>query len=414
MSATNYHDWYKKYYGKDYDEENNPGFVRTTDMTDEQYETGSALYKYYINGKGLKDTYNAGVGQVNDTYKTVTDNAKAVYDNAQNKLLKNYSVSRDALTSDKNAAVAGADRRYALMQKYLPEKLRQMGVGSSGMSESSFIEAYNNHVNNIGSIERNYGTNLSALEQQHLGLMSDAETDYTTSMNDAEKDKASALSLLEQNYLKAVGENDLAAADSVKEIMKRYADIEKEEKKAALELIGDTLDNYLAEGDYENAKKYLGENKETLGDTLYNAYLSDINIASEKDNKTIEAGSEEEERILTGVDTLKAEDGSEYRLTEKLEKNSKHITKNEDFAQKLKAAGYADPFSPNIKNGFTIEFEEKEISDFWWYYVTARSGKVIPKPAPTKYTATYMNGNWYLSEKVEDDTSGQKTESVNN
>lgn len=105
-----------------------------------------------------------------DVYKNFLDE--------QNKLLDSqYNQTKLALDDEKKIAAQSAAILNEKLMKYLPQQLRNAGLGTSGVMAGATTDAYNNYMSNLSNISGGYQSALAQLDQ---GLASDKLTNQAT------------------------------------------------------------------------------------------------------------------------------------------------------------------------------------------------------------------------------------------
>ena len=169
-----------------------------------------------------------------------------------------------------------------------------------------------------------------------------------------------------------------------------------------------TIEELIGEGSFDEARKYLDNNRSILGDSVYNSYITSLDTKI----KNKEAADKEEQeakdkRITSGQEAFDYNGGT-YQITSQLKSDANEIKRNNDFKDKLKAAGFSDPYDKNIPNGTTFEIkaDNRGSNDFnFWDDIGAFLLSPFGAGAwdswgnwNTLYV-TYYNGQWYRSEK---------------
>ena len=423
--------------------ENKSDMPYIVNQNSEETTGGGVKNTYAANGIGAEDTgeqevrrapqaqqggSTTGSGEV-DTYEEFLNKQEGLYKQKYEDLLAQIEAERqrgviDARSSyEQNKATYGANA----------EQLAAMGLSGSGYSDYLNQQAY------ATQRAETQGANAQA-ESNRL----QAELSYTENMMNLEKDK---IELEEQK--KAYYASLLASANTGKytseqiaslgaqygldeeQISQLQAAVESYEQQKYADNYATILDQMLSELPYYNDDnklvvkeqdrnkmlEFLEENKDSLGEQLYDFYkkqIDNIEVYSEqaqKDDETAkqeEQQKEEDKQIITGNDSIEY-NGKYYRLDSQLDKGANQIVRNNSFKDKLKELGYSDPFDKNIPNGTTIKsnVDNKGANDFnWWDDVGAfllsplGAGAWDSWANSNEITMTYYNGNWYLSSEV--------------
>lgn len=403
------------------------------------------------------------VQKIIDEYGLYEDKLNSQYASASNELKRQYNQSLGVVDQSRKGSRQAASISLDKLKKYLPEQLAAEGLGNLGMSQTAYVRAQNNYQNQLAGIEsdanakrtdlyNSYANNRSALEQQKTRDLLDLYSKRDAAIYQAERDaigdaryeseQTKADQLAFYNNLAAMIDNgtfDSTEAlnaylnadtngDGIADVYGNLGDnykslidgkvagyqylLDEKQKKGnepsrqdAYIVAQATLEDMLADEDYERAKAYLEANKDILGDYVYNAYSTDI--ARRQEKKAAE-DADQEERVLAGNASFEYR-GEEFILGEKVDSDAKEITRNNDFKAKLKDLGFENPYDPNIPDGTTIEFkgDREGANDFhWWDDVVAAAATPLGHGSwdswrnAKDYVLTYYNGKWYRSSKV--------------
>lgn len=447
--TSSFLEWYKENYGVDYDP--SVGFSRREGMNDGVWNVGTNLYNYYL--QGLDHERRKADEEANrNTY----------YDEQLETLLGEYSASREALDKSKRQSQQNASITLDKLKKYLPTQIKAQGLGGLGVSESTMLQAYNNYNNDMGAIESDYQANKTSLDvgennskntlenyrqdalqkiAEKYGAAADARqaeagrtsnnifSAYETQVQ-AELERrrqevqdiisnSSSTSINElMGYIQGLnGKIDKEAYDNLVSSAQQRVDentrYQQERDKAyALETIKDGIADFEANGDYEGALQYLEKNKGAFSSQDYQGYYDRISYLANKykedtEKQTKEDQEEKDKRIITGQEAFEY-NGGQYQITSQLKSDANEIKRNNDFKDKLKAAGFTDPYDKNIPNGTTFEIkaDNRGSNDFnFWDDIGAFLLSPFGAGAwdswgnwNTLYV-TYYNGQWYRSDK---------------
>ena len=382
-----------------------------------------------LSGSGYSDYLNQ---QAYATQRAETQNA-----NAQ------AEATKLAAEQQANSDKLNAELSYAENMQGNAEKLAQYQQQKTDEAKVDEEQKYQNYLTvldaaksgnytseEIAQIAQNYGFDeamVESLTNAASTAQSDQKTDSTTeyyaallaSANSGKYTSEQIASLGAQYGLDEAQISQLQAAAESYEKQKyadNYATI-LDQMLSELPYYNDDNKLVIKEQDRNKMLEFLEENKDSLGEQLYDFYkkqVDNIEIYSEqaqKDDETAkqeEQQKEEDKQIITGIDSIEY-NGKYYRLDSQLDKGANQIVRNNDFKDKLKELGYSDPFDKNIPNGTTIKsnVDNKGANDFnWWDDVGAfllspfGAGAWDSWGNWNEITMTYYNGNWYLSSEV--------------
>ncbi len=142
---------------------------------------------------------------------------------------KNYNIAKDSLDASKQRSQQNANVTLEKLKKYLPEYVKSQGMGGTGMSETSLLQAYSDYSRNMSDIESSY-------QQQHNELLS--------------------------NYNTTKLEKETAAQDNLYQV-----------EMTNLSNLYDSLkgtDGKISEDDYNKLSTYVDDIKGSIGDDNYN------------------------------------------------------------------------------------------------------------------------------------------------
>lgn len=438
-------EWYKENYGTDFD--SSVGFTRREGMNDGVWNVGKNLYDYYL--QGLDDEQN----RANEE-----ENRNKYYDEQLESMLGEYASSRDALDKSKRQQQQNASITLDKLKKYLPTQIKSQGLGGLGVSESTMLQAYNNYNNDMGAIESDYQANKTSLDvgennakntlenyrqdalqkiAEKYGAAADARQAEagSTSKNIFSAYEAQVKEQMRQAFEDAYATISNSTSTSADEIMKYVESLrgkvdneqlttlqtqaqqiaannlkakEDADRENAYMVAQATIEELIGEGSFDEARKYLDNNRSILGDSVYNSYITSLDTKI----KNKEAADKEEQeakdkRITSGQEAFDYNGGT-YQITSQLKSDANEIKRNNDFKDKLKAAGFSDPYDKNIPNGTTFEIkaDNRGSNDFnFWDDIGAFLLSPFGAGAwdswgnwNTLYV-TYYNGQWYRSEK---------------
>lgn len=440
-------EWYKENYGVDYDP--SVGFSRREGMNDGVWNVGTNLYNYYLQG-------------LDDERKKAEDeaNRNKYYDEQLETLLGEYSASREALDKSKRQSQQNASITLDKLKKYLPTQIKSQGLSGLGVSESTMLQAYNNYNNDMGAIESDYQANKTSLDtgetaakntlenyrqdalkaiadkynaaadarqaeagQTSNGIFSAYETQVREQMRQAFEDAYSTISnntsTSADEIMNYVQQFKGKISDSDYQTLTQYANTvaqnnleakQKADRENAYLVAQATVEELMGEGSFDEARKYLDSNKDILGESVHNSYITSFE-AKIKNSETAkqEEQAEKDKRIISGQEAFEY-NGGHYQITSQLKSDANEIKRNNDFKDQLKSkCGTTDPYdSLKIPNGTTFEIkaDNRGSNDFnFWDDVGAFLLSPFGAGAwdswgnwNTLYV-TFYNGQWYRSEK---------------
>lgn len=445
--TSSFLEWYKENYGVDYDP--SVGFSRREGMNDGVWNVGTNLYNYYLQG-------------LDDERKKAEDeaNRNKYYDEQLETLLGEYSASREALDKSKRQSQQNASITLDKLKKYLPTQIKSQGLGGLGVSESTMLQAYNNYNNDMGAIESDYQANKTSLDtgetaakntlenyrqdalkaiadkynaaadarqaeagQTSNGIFSAYETQVREQMRQAFEDAYSTISnntsTSADEIMNYVQQFKGKISDSDYQTLTQYANTvaqnnleakQKADRENAYLVAQATVEELMGEGSFDEARKYLDSNKDILGESVYNSYITSLETKI-KNSETAkqEEQAEKDKRIISGQEAFEY-NGGHYQITSQLKSDANEIKRNNDFKDQLKSkCGTTNPYdSSKIPNGTTFEIkaDNRGSNDFnFWDDVGAFLLSPFGAGAwdswgnwNTLYV-TFYNGQWYRSEK---------------
>ena len=402
-------------------------------------------------GSGEVDTYEEFLLKQEGFYKEQLDKLNAQIEQNKQNALQQAESERERAVIDARSSYAQNLATYGANA----EQLAAMGLSGSGYSDYLNQQAYATQRAETQNANAQAEATKVAAEQQANSDKLNAELSYAENMQgNAEKlaqyqQQKAEEAKAEEEQKKAYYASLLASANTGKytseqiaslgaqygldeeQISQLQAAVESYEQQKYADNYATILDQMLSELPYYNDDnklvvkeqdrnkmlEFLEENKDSLGEQLYDFYkkqIDNIEVYSEqaqKDDETAkqeEQQKEEDKQIITGNDSIEY-NGKYYRLDSQLDKGANQIVRNNDFKDKLKELGYSDPFDKNIPNGTTIKsnVDNKGANDFnWWDDVGAfllsplGAGAWDSWANSNEITMTYYNGNWYLSSEV--------------
>lgn len=269
-------------------------------------KTASELLKKYNNDTNASDA--------------LTQPVEEPQVSAEELMRRNYASGISAIEQNRNDANQAAAITLERLKKYLPDQLKQNGLGGSGLSETTLAGAYNNYANQVGLNERAYQNAKDALEQNYLtkqleqresqnneiktaasalienGKGASAQNlldKYKTNIGDASYDAASALAKYYEPKEESGGFSDGSTEQTKEERIRNEAmeaagiepdqevDIDKLMKsvydttktKSIFEMVDDGGNNYFGGIDNNGKIKFRGTDREFTLKEYYNALV---------------------------------------------------------------------------------------------------------------------------------------------
>ena len=360
--TSSFLEWYKENYGVDYDP--SVGFSRREGMNDGVWNVGTNLYNYYLQG-------------LDDERKKAEDeaNRNKYYDEQLETLLGEYSASREALDKSKRQSQQNASITLDKLKKYLPTQIKSQGLGGLGVSESTMLQAYNNYNNDMGAIESDYQANKTSLDtgetaakntlenyrqdalkaiadkynaaadarqaeagQTSNGIFSAYETQVREQMRQAFEDAYSTISnntsTSADEIMNYVQQFKGKISDSDYQTLTQYANTvaqnnleakQKADRENAYLVAQATVEELMGEGSFDEARKYLDSNKDILGESVYNSYITSLETKI-KNSETAkqEEQAEKDKRIISGQEAFEY-NGGHYQITSQLKSDANEI-----------------------------------------------------------------------------------------
>lgn len=299
-----------------------------------------------------------------------------------------------------------ANTRRMLMERYIPETLQAMGLANTGLAADALLRFENNYNNYV------LGAKSESQQAQSNAMQSyrDAWKNYTMQKDAEEIEKFRTnnenLAAIKQALYNGDYDLDFALQMAKSSEMGDY--FQKEISNYATKLEQDALANTYREQMATNPSADLVANIEeakTEGSISQEVYDELMSTYKEAINT---------EAIKSGRETIKAPNGGEYTLKEKLSHDANEIAHNRDFKEQLNKLGFSDPYDTKIPNGttFTIKSDTAGANEVNWR-------DFVPDPTDFRYyipgynlyaygsnwfnyesrTVTYYNGEWYSSEE---------------
>ena len=326
--------------------------------------------KYGIENYTLGQDFNSHKGKMSASDYDLSNKLLNYY-NQEKAAIDQHNAAVQKIDDNTKKQIEDAQINRTKATHYLQNYNNANGLGGLGMAQSSLIDLYSNYQNQRAGImgqadsskldlENKFNTNSNTLHNQYLGDVNEQKEEYS--------EVAFANTNIELNNM-LVG------------------------------MIG--ADGKVSESDMEKINKWAEEKKnELVGRDLYE-FEKTIESIQVRDKKNVES-------IVSGKESV-LYDGNEYKIKEKLNKDSNEIKRNNDFKAQIKEKfGTTNPYDSKIPNGTVLEIkcDKNGANDFNFW---DDFGKFLISPlghgawsswanSDIRYV-TYYNGEWYLSDK---------------
>lgn len=329
-NETDFLEWYRNRYGKEYTGEN---FVKPDTMSDDDYEIGKSLYSSYLNSQkraseyegsktDIERAYGSQVEQAGNDKNYATNVANQQADSSLSKLEQYYGTAVNALDKSKRQSQQNASIALDKLKKYLPTQIKAQGLGGLGVSESTMLKAYNNYNSDMGAIESDYQQNKTTLETNYADNKRGIESERDTAINAAEKSyndsvarlgesKAQSLSELERAYNSANDNANIEAQANAQGVLGKYRQKYEEAQKEAYQDAYTTLGQSTSDS-VEELLNYVEQFRDKVSEndfTTLSQYATQIaqNNAKIKSDKEAEYTREQERISLNNArETIKS------------------------------------------------------------------------------------------------------------
>jgi hypothetical protein len=374
---------------------------------------------------GLGVSESSMLQAYNDYNNTMSDIASD-YNTNKTSLETSYNESKSGYDSTRDSAVNSANKLYNDTVASTEE--------SRAQALSDLLKYFNNDKSSWYTETKNNATSIfdkykTAYENEQTENFNNAYSIISSSTSESADDIMAQFSNLnlsdaQRQQLKALAEtkaqnNAKTRADEEAATAKEKEEYDRENAYVVAQA---TVEELIADGEYDKAKEYLDQNKSTFGDSVYNSYLTSIN--SKVQQKEIEDAETEQaeldEKIIAGKEYVTYGDNS-YKITKELDSSANEIARNNDFKKQLQeVCGTTNPYDSNIPNGTTFEIkcDDSGANDFnAWDDIFSVPFQGVARAIQTgnwgslfygsmdswfnwntKYV-TYYNGKWYLSDK---------------
>lgn len=290
--TNSWEDWYQHFYNTPY---TGQSLTRPTDMSDADWDYGRALQTGHQNAQRINDFYDTNTSLLN----------------------QNYSTAKNALDQNKAVAQQNASVAYDKLKKYLPMQMKAQGLAGLGVSETASLQALNNYSSEMGKIASDHASEMTKLDQAYGEQLTSHQQKRDELLYNADKDANG--NLLTDNVLKeyeakeenefnanfnaamtAIGESSYsteaemqafvekfrgrvtdAQFDTLLQVGKGMVDATNAEKAEtdranAYDVAYPTLEQHIQNGRFDLAVEFLEANKDTFGDSVYQAYMGTI------------------------------------------------------------------------------------------------------------------------------------------
>lgn len=335
--GTDFLEWYRANYGQEYDP--STILSRKSGMSDVDWDIGNSLYDTYRKDQQRKSDYESRVSALDNSKMQSQQNASITLDKLKKYLptqikaqgLGGLGVSESSLLNAYNSYSSdmGAiendyqDRKSSLEEAYAQDNLQSWQTSKDSVSgifdgyktqfENNQKQAYQDAYNTVSqSSEKDESAILKYIKQFRNRL---SDSDFLTLTQQAKqvaqankqaydkeqvaKTEQSQNSAFE-NARTAIASATYYTQDDFDRFLEQYRGQVTESQFNALKLqtegklrdnltaktesdrqnafvvVQSIVEYLIAEGNYERAKAYLDSNKDSLGEQVYNSYMTDI------------------------------------------------------------------------------------------------------------------------------------------
>ena len=307
-SGNDFLEWWKHHYGTEYNGETE--WKKTGTMTDEDYAIGQALWKGYQNKQAATNDYNSSkeyyenyygglidssdkgydqkIGSATSSYNNSSAALKNAYDSNVNLLESTHEKNISDLNAGRESSLAALDKSkrnyqqsasitYDKLRKYLPTQIKAQGLGGLGVSESTMLQAQNNYVNNMGTIEANYNDNKTNIETNYNANKTAFETQKMETQSKLDSAYSEDKSNLDNAYNQNIADLNLgkqAASEAyTRQKTEQLSDLERAYNQKIENAYKDENGNYLV----QNVLDKYGADLKADQTTAYNLAVNAIN-----------------------------------------------------------------------------------------------------------------------------------------
>lgn len=302
-AGTDFLEWFKANYGKDYNGEASLSFQDNMNYYDfllglqlfDAYKRQSDLDTYYDDQKSRLESLYGEEGSVknrnDENYSNALEYQKKLYDSAVSSLERGYGASASALDRDRSVARQNASVMLDKMNKYLPTQVKASGLSGQGVSESTLLSGFAGYNSRMGEIDQNYADNYTSLKNNYLSSRSgldnqnaSALSEYLRDYNKAEDQRVNALDsgITELDKYRLLNTPDTSSALS-DILSQKYSESDVSSSNIASQVITNlsTLyegmigsDGKISKTDFEKLQGYVDSTRSDLGS--YAAILDSV------------------------------------------------------------------------------------------------------------------------------------------
>lgn len=302
-AGTDFLEWFKANYGKDYNGEASLSFQDNMNYYDfllglqlfDAYKRQSDLDTYYDDQKSRLESLYGEEGSVknrnDENYSNALEYQKKLYDSAVSTLERGYGSSASALDRDRSVARQNASVMLDKMNKYLPTQVKASGLSGQGVSESTLLSGFAGYNSRMGEIDQNYADNYTSLKNNYLSSRSgldnqnaSALSEYLRDYNKAEDQRVNALDsgITELDKYRLLNTPDTSSALS-DILSQKYSESDVSSSNIASQVITNlsTLyegmlgaDGMISQTDFDKLQDYVDSSRSDLGS--YAAILDSV------------------------------------------------------------------------------------------------------------------------------------------
>lgn len=356
--SNDFLEWYKNKTGGDF----NGTFSRTEGMSDQDFESGNALYQKYLQKQNLEQQYNS---------------ANQTIENSKDKQRQESSILRDK------------------MAKYINLQNKNTGLENMGVGESTKLQADTTYMNNLGQIE-------SAAQEQKQGLLDSYLKNQTEVDIESAKEQQGIMDKYQQ----------LAREDEQKEYDRQQDEYQKqkyEEEQA-----------YQREQDALEKQRYEQEQTRAQQAASFNEFMAVIESGSFNTASELEAFYAKYKDKLSPDQQMVAEqqinfyknNPDQQQIDKEVEGNKPEVTKNPDGSttEKIDNGDGTVTEKTTDKDGNVSTKTGLKIDDSSGHSrYTAKDGSVISSPkGGASFNITYGSNNNDHANNYDITYNGQK------
>ena len=344
-AGTDFLEWFKANYGKDYNGEASLSFQDNMNYYDfllglqlfDAYKRQSDLDTYYDDQKSRLESLYGEEGSVknrnDENYSNALEYQKKLYDSAVSSLERGYGASASALDRDRSVARQNASVMLDKMNKYLPNQVKASGLSGQGVSESTLLSGFAGYNSRMGEIDQSYADNYTSLKNNYL-----------SSRSGLDNQNASALSEYLRDYNQAEDQRVNALDSGITELDK-YRLLNTPDTSSAL---SDILSQKYSESDVSSSN--IASQVITNLSTLYEGMIGSDGKISETDFKKLQEYVDSTRSDLGSYAAILDSVLSSYRY---YVRSAEDQTKLDDETTRLEKAGF------NVMDGYQISGDFK-------------------------------------------------------